>query len=217
MRLNVYLQGLLLLALLVGVGYALNGIFTEDLINQFVVGHGLHGELLFIGAGIFLTGLGVSRQLVSFFAGYAYGLMNGLELSLFISLGGSLVAYAFGYLFKHEVSLWRSGQKRCIERFAQRYPFYLILALRLSPIGSNLLVNVVAGAMHLRIKPFIAASAIGYLPQAFIFSLAGSGLEIDPVLRIGSGAMLFLATSFFGLYMYKSFVANKCPDLAPTI
>ena len=208
MRLTTFTKGTLLLVLLIGIGYALNGLFTKELVDQYVVNKGGKGELLFIFAGIILTGLGMSRQVIAFFAGYAFGLTTGLELSLLTSVVGCLLAYLCGFFIRNIVN-GRLDKNRHID-LVKQHPFYSTLLLRLSPIGSNLLVNLSAGAIQLKLKPFILGSALGYIPQSFIFSLVGSGVNIDPITRISLGVILFLIVSLLGHYSYKLFVPSKC-------
>ena len=67
-------------------------------------------------------------------------------------------------------------------------PFRTTLALRLLPVGSNLALNLLAGLGRIPVLPFLAASAIGYLPQTLIFVLLGEGVAVDRHWQLGLGA-----------------------------
>ena len=62
----------------------------------------------------------------------------------------------------------------------RRTPSAATLTLRLLPVGSNMLLNLVAGVSErARQAPFMAASAIGYLPQTVVFALLGGGVRVS--------------------------------------
>jgi uncharacterized membrane protein YdjX (TVP38/TMEM64 family) len=63
------------------------------------------------------------------------------------------------------------------QRFSQQAPFLKILMLRLFPVGSNLLTNLLSGSIKVPFNAFIQASLLGYLPQTVIFLLLGHGIS----------------------------------------
>ncbi|TPW10910.1 MAG: hypothetical protein FD130_2102, partial [Halothiobacillaceae bacterium] len=43
------------------------------------------------------------------------------------------------------------------------------------------------------------------IPQTVVFALIGSGISVDPLLRIGLGVALFLLSGLLGLYLFRQF------------
>ena len=60
--------------------------------------------------------------------------------------------------------------------------------------------------------PFIAGSAVGYVPQMMVFALVGSGIGLDPVFRIGLSAVLFMVSGFLGIHLYRKHRHGKTFD-----
>jgi len=81
----------------------------------------------------------------------------------------------------------------------------MALLIRLLPAGSNLLTSLTAGVSSAPALPFIAGSALGFIPQTFIFALTGTGVSIDPAMRIGLSVVLFLISAALGIYLYRRF------------
>lgn len=88
----------------------------------------------------------------------------------------------------------------------------MTLLIRFLPVGSNLLTNLVAGVSAVRWLPFMAGSALGYIPQTLIFVLLGSGIHIDPVFRISLSVALFVVSGGLGVYLYRRYRHGKRLD-----
>ena len=52
---------------------------------------------------------------------------------------------------------------------------------------------------------FVGGSALGYIPQSFIFALLGSGITLQPGLRISLSVVLFLISAALGVYLFRRF------------
>ncbi len=215
MKFGYVIKGLVVIALFVSLGYLLGDLINEDWIDQHVRNHGISGEILFVSVGVLLTGLGVSRQLIAFLGGYASGMVFGTELSMLATIGGCLLTYLVARFLARDYLLSHFSRMRRFDKFIHQYPFSMTLLLRLLPVGSNVLVNLAAGAAGVRPVPFIVGSAIGYIPQTLIFSLIGSGIGVDSVMRIGSGVILFILSGVLGFYLYRRFRAQECLDFVP--
>ena len=218
MRDQVLLRGLLGIGLLVLLGFALQTLQTGVLldaawIDARVRGQGLRGEWLFLLAATLFTALGLPRQAVGFFAGYAFGLALGGLLALAASLGGALLAfYTARWLGRDLVRRWFSRRAHGLDGFVGRHPLRTILLLRLLPLGSNLATNLAAGLSRMGAAPFAAGTALGYLPQTLVFALIGSGIAVDPLWRIGGGTLLFLLSGLLGLSLWQRY--RRASDLS---
>ena len=214
MKLSRYrslLKGLLFLLSLVGIGFLVHRLGGEHFMDQVwidreVAGHGLRGELLFVGVGVLFTAVGLPRQLVSFLGGYAFGLLQGTLLALAATLGGALLGYLYAHGFGHRWLVPRlGGRARHFHDLLQDHPFSLTLLIRLLPVGSNLVTNLLAGLAKAPLGWFLMASALGYLPQTLVFALAGSGLDLDSTARLVLSVVLFLLSGLLGLYLYRHY------------
>ena len=67
------------------------------------------------------------------------------------------------------------------------------------------MTNLVAGISSVPALAFFAGSALGYIPQTAIFALAGSGVEVDPALRIGLAAVLLLISGVMSVALFRRF------------
>ncbi|MFV0349897.1 MAG: SNARE associated Golgi protein, partial [Halodesulfovibrio sp.] len=52
---------------------------------------------------------------------------------------------------------------------------------------------------------FLGGSALGYVPQTFIFALLGSGVNVDPVWRTTISAVLMVVSSLLGYRLYRKY------------
>lgn len=208
-------RGLLGIGLLLLLGFGLQALQSGAWLDQAwidaeVLGQGLRGEALFFLAALLFTALGLPRQVVGFFAGYAFGLGVGGLLALAASLGGALLTFFVArWLGRDLVRRWFTGRLRGLDEFVGDHPLRTILLIRLLPLGSNLATNLAAGISRMGAWPFAAGSALGYLPQTLVFALIGSGIGVDPLWRIGSGILLFLLSGLLGLSLYRRFRLRK--------
>jgi len=215
LNIQVLLKGCLMIATLVLVGYLiettqLGDILSVEWVDNEVRGKGLAGELLFITVGTIATALGLPRQLISFLGGYAFGFLAGVLLAVLVSVFGCVVAFYYARLLgRGIVSRYFPGRIRRIDNFISENTLGMTLLIRLLPVGSNLVTNLAAGVTSVRGLPFFSGSAIGYVPQAAVFALIGSGIQLDPLLRIGLGVVLFVCSGVLGMYLYRKYRHGK--------
>lgn len=207
---RVLIKGLMVLVALVAAGYAikvsgLDQMLGTEWIDARVKGQGLGGELLFLAVGALVTAIGLPRQMVAFGAGYAFGFVEGTVLSLVAATVGCAATFLFARLFARDFVAKRlKGRFARADAFLSRNTFATTVAIRLLPVGSNVLLNLAAGVASVRLLPFVGGSALGYIPQMLIFALVGSGINVDPEVRITLGAALFIAAGIIGVRLYKS-------------
>lgn len=217
-RIKPYLKGFTLIALLLALGYAikaagLSDLFTESWIDQQVRGQGVSGDLLFLAAGTIATAVGFPRQAVSFLAGYGFGLGAGIGLAMAATVLGCAAAfYATRLIGRAAVAGMFSDRVRRLDEFLGDHPFSMALLLRLLPVGSNVVTNLAAGVSGVRAIPFFLGSAIGYIPQTVIFALLGSGINLDPGLRISTGVVLFVISAMLGVYLFRRYRQSRALD-----
>ncbi len=208
---RLLLRGLVLISTLVAVGYLvdashLGSVLDKSWIDSHVRGKGFSGELLFVGVGALVIAIGLPRQLVGFLSGYAFGFIGGAGYALAASVTGCIVAFYYARWFgRPVVKAHFAGRVQRLDDFIRGYPFSMTLLIRLLPVGSNVVTNLTAGVSSVSAGVFFLASALGYIPQTLVFALAGSGINLDPVLRISLALALFLVSGFLGAYLYRHF------------
>ena len=204
-------KGLLLVALLVAAGWLLQsgafGVFPDRAwVDSEIRQQGMNGRLWFIGMAALFASLGLPRQVVAFLGGYAFGFVGGTLLGILAVLLACMMSFGYGRMARRFFGVTGVPERfRRLAAFVDGHTFSTTLMIRLLPAGSNLLLNLAAGLGGIRALPFFAGSALGYVPQMLIFALLGSGVAIDPTVRIGFGVMLFLVSGMLGVQLYQRY------------
>jgi uncharacterized membrane protein YdjX (TVP38/TMEM64 family) len=215
---RILLRGLILIAVLAAIAWAfektgLSTALDTTWIDKEVRGKGVLGEVLFFAVAALLLSVGLPRQVVSFLGGYAFGFLAGTLLALAATALGCVIAFGYARLLGRAMVRKRfSGRIQRIDAFLHENPFSMSLLIRLLPAGSNLLTNLAAGVSSVSAAPFIAGSTLGFIPQTMIFALAGSGVSLDPTLRIGLAMALFVVAGAIGLFLYRKYRHGKILD-----
>ncbi|MEO8143458.1 MAG: VTT domain-containing protein, partial [Betaproteobacteria bacterium] len=206
-----YLPGLVFLATLIAVGYVvesgmLKGFLSEAWIDQEVRGKGIPGELLYVAVGGLVTAVAVPRHIVSFLGGYAFGVGLGTALALAATEFGCVLVFFYGrYVGRPLVSERLRARVRRIEDFLASNPFSMTLLIRLLPVGNNFATCLAAGVSQVPARPFLAGSLLGYLPQTFVFALAGSGIEMGASMRLVIAVVFFVVSGVIGIWLYRRY------------
>lgn len=204
-RLAVLAAGLIAGGLLLR---ALGAAPGTEWVDRYIRDEGLLGEALFVAVAAAATAVGVPRQSVAFLGGYAFGTVIGTGLAL----AAQLVGCAAAFLWARAVGRgW--AERRLNGRFGPRLrplverlranPFPATLALRLLPVGNNLALNLLAGLSGIAAWPFLAASALGYLPQTLVFALLGKGVRVDGAWQMALAAGLLAVSVGLGLWLLR--------------
>jgi uncharacterized membrane protein YdjX (TVP38/TMEM64 family) len=205
------LRGLVLIATLVLVGFLIEGLglrgaLDAGWVDAQVRGKGLSGDALFVLVGAVAIGIGLPRQAVCFLGGYAFGFAEGLGWSMLASMIGCCGAYFYArFMGRGPVAARFPDRIAQVDSFLAGNTLSMTLLLRLLPIGSNLLTNLAAGVAAVAALPFFAGSLLGYLPQTVVFTLLGSGIQVDPLFRIGASVILFLASGGLGVWLFRRY------------
>lgn len=183
-------------------------------VEQWVRGRGLVGDLVFIAVGAASTAAGVPRQGVAFLAGYAFGALEGTMVALAAQVLGCAVSYGWARLvgrgWAERRLAGRSGHRlRPLRDALAGSPFGATLALRLLPVGNNLALNLLAGMAAIPMLPFVAASALGYVPQTVVFALVGKGVRVDGAWQLGLAVALFTVSVAIGLVLLRRHRAGR--------
>ena len=128
--------------------------------------------------------------------GYAYGLA-GLPLAVAALVATSLPPYWFGISAAGSGRLTTAGERLLTETGGVRG----VASARLFPVPSDA-ISVAAGAVGVRLRPFLGGTLFGELPWAILGILAGSSVDrlttgdlsraVDPWLIAGMTALAIL-------------------------
>lgn len=169
--------------------------------------------LALVALGAVACAIGMPRQVVAFVAGYGWGLLPGTALALAAQMLGCAAdlfwARAVGRGFAQR---FLAGRLARFDGMLAARPFAATLALRLLPVGNNLALNLLAGLSSLPAASFLAASAIGYLPQTVIFVLMGRGSQLGRVSELAISLVLLGASALLALLMFRSGMASPSAD-----
>ena len=206
------LRGLIVIAVLVAVGFVLKrwgiggGILNEAWIDANIRENGTTGGLLFLAIGGAFTAVGFPRQAVSFLAGFAFGLLAGTLLALSATTIGCVLTFSFSRFLARQWIATRFGVRIArANEFFRANTFAATLLIRFLPLGSNFVTNLVAGVSRATAAAFVGGSALGYIPQTFIFALLGSGISLEPGLRISLSVVLFLLSAALGVHLFRRY------------
>lgn len=184
----------------------LNEVLDKHWMDAHIRGKGLSGYGLFLILAAGFTSVGFPRQVISFFAGYAFDAFFGTLIgTLGTALGCALVFYYARFAGRGAIENKLGARTDKLNAFLEKDPFQMTIVIRLLPVGSNILTNLIAGVTKIPALSFLSGSTIGFIPQTFIFALLGSGVNVDPVWRTTVSALLLIISSALGYRLYRRY------------
>ncbi|WP_189093449.1 TVP38/TMEM64 family protein [Deinococcus ruber] len=195
-RVGVVAGGVLLLAVLFGLPAVRHGLLeagrvllshdpaqTHAWVSQF----GGAGPLVLIMAFVVQAVLPLIPALVlTLVALLAYGPMLGFLIVYVGTVLGAVAGYSLGRGVGDPVIRALAGQRGRdrAHAFAAQQGVRGVILIRLMPILSSDVMNLVAGATRMPFLPFLAATAAGALPVTLLISVLAHGTRGDPA-RLG--------------------------------
>ena len=194
----------MLLLGLVGAGLALRGLGLD----AHIAAAGENGPLAYLALGSLACAVGVPRQVVAYAGGLAFGFWPGVALALVAEALGCAADFFWARLLARrwaERWLQRRGDGRLgrLDRFLTARAFTATLTLRLLPVGSNIVLNLLAGVSGVAAGPFLAASVLGYIPQTAVFALLGGGVRVSEAVQVGLAVALFATSTGLGVLLLR--------------
>jgi uncharacterized membrane protein YdjX (TVP38/TMEM64 family) len=116
--------------------------------------------------------------LLKVIGGFLFGWLAGaIYIVAAATLGGTLlflsVRTAFGGLLARRAGGRAAGLAREFEHDA----FFYVLMMRLAPFIPFVVASIAPALFAVRLKPYLAATAIGIVPGAICFAWVGQGLD----------------------------------------
>lgn len=179
---------LIVVILLAGTAYLIvghGGISLEALvrnrmaIDAFVSEHRVLAVLAYIALYIAAVALSLPGAVfLSVAGGFLFGLAVGAAAAVIGATIGATVIFLVARTALGEPLLRRAGPRA--SQLAQGFrdeAFSYLLFLRLVPAFPFFLVNLVPAFAGVRLVTFVAATALGIIPGALVYALAGTGLD----------------------------------------
>ena len=166
--------------------------------------HRIDGLLMITLLGALFTAFGGARQVLAFVLGFSMNAFNGTVLSTLITLLGSTAAFFCARYFLRQNLESRFGHHlERMDHWFKQNAATKVLLIRLFPLGSNLLTNLISGCSGIRYRDFVVGSAIGFLPQMLVFALAGAGIGNANEYQFSLSLVLFAVALLVTAYMYR--------------
>lgn len=142
---------------------------------------GLRGlpEVSALMVAVFLVGglVRIPVSLMVLVTGAILGPWSGAAQSLVGALAGASLLYGLGRaLGRPRVRRLAGWKVNRVQRALSRHGIMAILLLRLMPVASFSVINLVAGASGVRFRDFAIGTALGMAPGIFAMSVVGDRL-----------------------------------------
>jgi uncharacterized membrane protein YdjX (TVP38/TMEM64 family) len=171
---------------LAGVAYLISGgISLESLVrhraavDDFVASHRLLAVLVYMGVYILVVSVSLpGAAFLTVTGGFLFGIAVGATAAVISATIGATLIFLVARTALGEPLLRRVGPRaNQLARGFRDDAFSYLLFLRLVPAFPFFLVNLVPAFAGVRLGPFVAATAIGVIPGAIVFAVAGAGLD----------------------------------------
>tara|TARA_R100000687_G_scaffold16278_4_gene12604 strand:+ start:102841 stop:103524 length:684 start_codon:yes stop_codon:yes gene_type:complete len=180
--------------------------FDEHWIDTRIRQNGVLGVGYFL---LFSTGamaIGCPRQVMAFLGGYAFGFLQGTLLSVSGAICGCMVSFFVArFLLKPVVRRRYASRIHSINRFVEDSPVTKTIIIRLLPLGSNFLTNLMAGVTNVKARHFILGSGIGYIPQMALFALMGKGIVVMSIWKVALSVVMLGICVGLSILLYKKY------------
>ncbi|MCA1563511.1 MAG: TVP38/TMEM64 family protein [Acidobacteria bacterium] len=140
-------------------------------------GTGALGVAIFVAAYVAATVAILPGSILTLAAGFAYGPGWGLAIASPASVAGATAAFLLGRTLLRDWAVRKtsdSARVRAIGQAVEREGFKLVLLLRLSPLLPFNLLNYALSLSNVRVRTYVAASALGMLPGTALYVYLGS-------------------------------------------
>jgi len=151
-----------------------------------------------------LLAIGLPRQIAAFSMGFWLGTTNGMLVATLAACGGCIITYLTARFFLHEQIKRRfPAQQQSLSSFFASNTLQKALIIRLLPIGSNFITNLVAGAVSAPAWQYHIGTCIGFLPQMALFAMLGAGIRVGETDQILLSVALILVAGGLSYRLYR--------------
>lgn len=172
---------------MVGAGFAavaLSGSLSADGLRDRVDGHGALGPVLYVAVVTLLVPTLFPGPLLAGAGGLLFGAAVGAPLAILAVVLGATLAFSIArWLARDAVEHLQGPRLRALRGWIGERGFLSVLYARLAPGVPYALVNYAAGLSPIRLRAFVAATALGTTPRTAAYAALGGSISdlTDPV------------------------------------
>jgi uncharacterized membrane protein YdjX (TVP38/TMEM64 family) len=182
---------------------AVRGWFTAEAISRWVESFGLWGPLGILAISLVLPFVFLPRWPVVFVAGALSGIAWGTVIGICAGTLGAALHFALSRKLFHPVGDRVRRRFKLPERLSDKQAFLLIFTLRAFPLANYGLTNLMAGALGMRLGPFLLSTFFGMIPSTLMYATWGK------LVKKPSPAYYALAIGLVILLMAGSWLAGR--------
>lgn len=152
----------------------------------------------------FATSIGLPRQVAALVAGLNFGALTGFFIATAATTLGCFITFTVSrYLLRKKITEKFPTKIEKLSALLTEQTFLKALVIRILPLGSNFLTNIIAGVTKVSMSAYVSGSFVGFIPQMIIFSLAGSGIRLGAQSELLISVVLFIIACLLGAYLLK--------------
>ena len=156
------------------------------------------------------TSIGLPRQIAALVAGINLGAFLGVIIATLAATLGCLITFSTSrYLLSESITRRYPNKLVKLSAFLGEQTFLKAIVIRILPLGSNFLTNIIAGVSKVSMRAYVSGSFIGFIPQMVIFSLAGSGMRLGAQNELIARGGLFILALLISAYLLKLHNSSK--------
>jgi uncharacterized membrane protein YdjX (TVP38/TMEM64 family) len=168
----------------------------------------------FIILGAYIVGslILVPVTLIILATAFAFGPLAGAAVSLVGCLMAAVLTYALGRILGRDKVRFLAGSR--LDRVSRRlsdHGLVTMLTVRLLPIAPYTVVNIVAGASHIRLSDFILGTILGMAPGILAITVFERQLEVV-IREPGAGSLGLFAAVAAAIAVIASIVRKRLGD-----
>ena len=130
------------------------------------------GPLVVVAAYVLLVLMAVPVLALIVVGATVFGPWPGMAYSLVGMVTGATVAFAFGrFTGAQGMDRFMQGRLRLLSQHLHRRGVLTVALARFMPVAPFMVVNLVAGALRVKLRDFVLGSALGLLPGTVLISL----------------------------------------------
>lgn len=170
---------------------------SRDHLEAFAMTMPLRAGVIFVCVYIAAVALSVPIAIpLSLLGGFLFGSIIGTLLVTFAATAGATILFILSRYFFRDFFLSRAGKlSERVRSETTLNGFRDVLIARLVPAVPFSLINALAGLTHVRVRDYVAATALGIIPFTFVYVHAGVALgELTSLRELASSeSAMFIA------------------------
>jgi len=151
----------------------------NEAIHAFIQFHRITSVAIYVAVYLVAIALSLPGGLIlTMLRGFLFGGLLGGAATVVGATAGAVVLFTVAKsAFGEHLTRWAGPLAEKLAAGFRADAFHYLLFLRLVPVFPFVLVNLVAAIVGLRLRTFVAATALGIIPGTFTFAFLGAGLD----------------------------------------